>query len=564
MTTERDATGLRDVVTPHRRREQFRRRGLWTDDTLASRVNWHAETRPDALAVVDSAGGRGRNFRDLARDGAVVADLLKDRGVRAGDVVSMQLPNRYEAVVSAVAIQSLGAVINPLLPNYRAKELAHVFKAARPRVIITPDVYRGWNFVAMIDEVVATSGLRPQHLLADRDLSPVIEATDGGDRRLAQTPSEVSELIFTSGTEAIPKAVIHGEANTNLAARTIFADLGADRTEVVWMPSPVGHSTGFNYGIRVAAYHGSTLVLQDIWQPRTAIDLIQTYGCNYTLAATTFLRDLVEECERSGVRLPSLVHFGCGGAPVAPELVERADAVGICVLRLYGSTEVLCATWNRPADPPHLRTHTDGRPLSHTEVDVRDERGSSAPIGEPGELYIRSAQASVGFYDDETRTAATYQPDGWIRSGDLAVLDGHGHITIVGRKKEIIIRGGVNITPREIEDMLATLPEIDRAAVIGLPDDRLGERACACVVFRPGQHLELPAIASRLASLGLATYKLPERLHVADSLPMTASGKVQKPELVRLVLEATLLAPTMRSASRTPPIRRRRANDRSI
>jgi acyl-CoA synthetase (AMP-forming)/AMP-acid ligase II len=396
----------------------------------------------------------------------------------------------------------------------------------------------------MFADVVAQSGIRPAHFVdaplgegGDESLRSIIAASVRTTTSLAEPRSSISEIIFTSGTEAVPKAIMHTEANTNLAARTVFEDLGAGPDHVVWMPSPVGHSTGFNYGIRVALYHGCTLVLQDIWNAAEAVALVKTYGCNYTLAATTFLRDLVGECERTGVQLPQLVHFGCGGAPVAPQLVARASEVGIGVLRLYGSTEVLCATWNRPGDSLESRMQTDGRALSHTEIEIRDEQGRILEPSSPGELYVRSAQASVGLFGDEERTAATYLPDCWIRTGDLGVIGPDGHLTIVGRKKEIIIRGGVNIAPREIEDMLAGFAEIDRAVVIGVADERLGERGCACVVLRPGAHLEFSDMVDRLKLAGLATYKLPERLEIMAQLPTTPSGKVQKHELVRLVRE---------------------------
>ncbi|MDT4927025.1 MAG: acyl-CoA synthetase [Pseudonocardiales bacterium] len=534
---------LGDVVTSAQRREAYRAQGLWTEDTLAARVNLHARTSPTAVAVVDERGARCHTYLELQRDSAAVAQRLRETGVLPGDVVCLQLPNRYEAVVCAVAINSLGAVINPLLPNYRAKELLHVFRTAQPRAIITPQSYRGCDYPAMVAEVRAQSGVEPIHVVdgpvdpmgAAVSLVEILGRAAADPMLLSETPSAVSELIFTSGTEATPKAIMHTEANTNLAARTVFVDLGASGADVVWMPSPVGHSTGFNYGIRVAIYHGCTLVLQDLWDAAEAVRLVQQFNCSYTLAATTFLRDLVEECERTGARLDQLAHFGCGGAPVAPELVARAQQVGIGVLRLYGSTEVLCATWNRPGDPLAVRMHTDGRPLSHTEIEIRGEAGDAVSVGTPGELYVRSAQASVGFYGDEARTAATYLPDGWIRTGDLGVLDAQGHLAIVGRKKEIIIRGGVNIAPREIEDMLATFPEIERAVVVGMPDERLGERGCACVVLRPGQRLELTELVGRLTGAGLATYKLPERLEIVERLPMTASGKVQKHELVRRI-----------------------------
>jgi non-ribosomal peptide synthetase component E (peptide arylation enzyme) len=294
------------------------------------------------------------------------------------------------------------------------------------------------------------------------------------------------------------------------------------------MPSPVGHSTGFNYGLRMALYHGLRLVLQDQWDPGRAAELILREACSYTLAATTFLKDPVDQ----GVALPSMRLFGCGGASVPAPLVDRASDLGIGVLRLYGSTEVLVATWNRAADPAPARRNTDGRPMSAVSIEVRDDTGRVCPAGVVGEIFTRGPNTCVGFFRDEERTGRTFD-HGWVQSGDLAVMDSDGWLTVASRKKEIIIRGGVNITPREVEDLLVGFPEVDRAAVVGLPDERLGERACACVVLVPGSMLDLPTVVSRLRDLGLAAYKLPERLEVVPALPMTASGKVQKHEIVR-------------------------------
>jgi acyl-CoA synthetase (AMP-forming)/AMP-acid ligase II len=300
------------------------------------------------------------------------------------------------------------------------------------------------------------------------------------------------------------------------------------------MPSPIGHSTGFNYGLRFALFHGLKLVLQDGWDARDAERLISAEGCSYTLAATTFLQDLVENLEASGKQLPFRC-FGCGGAPVPPELVERAQRVGIQVLRLYGSTEVLVASWNRPAAPLQKRKLSDGQPLSQVEMEIRGADGSIAARGEPGEIYVRGPNTSVGFFNDSERTAKTYDAAGWVRSGDMAIMDDEGFISIVGRQKEIIIRGGLNIAPREIEDVLLSFPEVERAAVLPLADERLGERCCAVVVFRAQQQFDFKQMLERLERTGMAKYKWPERLVAISAMPTTASGKIQKHRIVDLL-----------------------------
>jgi acyl-CoA synthetase (AMP-forming)/AMP-acid ligase II len=540
----RQPAAFRDVVTSPARRETYEAAGLWDGTTLAGHVAHHAATTPGALAVVDAVGRH--DYAALAADAAAVATAMRDRGVEAGSVVSVQLPNRYETVVAAVAAQSLGAVINPLLPNYRLHELVNVFRTASPRLILTPGVYRGFDHRLLVGEVVAAAGAdEPVHVVVGDAPGPSAVAFEsllggGADALGTGVAADVSELIFTSGTEARPKAIMHTELNTNFSVRVAYDDLAVGRDDVVWMPSPLGHSTGFNYGLRFALYHGLPLVLQDRWNGEEAADLVARERCSYTLAATTFLQDLVEVAQRRGDTLDSLRLFGCGGAPVPPRLVGAAGERGIQVLRLYGSTEVLVATWNRPSSAESQRRETDGRPMSHVEIEIRDDDDRTAPAGSPGELLVRGPNTCVGYFDDPERTAATFLPDGWVRSGDVLTRDGDDHVTVVARKKEIIIRGGLNIAPREIEDLLTAFPEVERAAVIGLPDERLGERMCACVVLRDGATLDFEAMVSRLRGAGLATYKLPERLEVLPALPATASGKIQKHELVRRLAVPTI------------------------
>jgi acyl-CoA synthetase (AMP-forming)/AMP-acid ligase II len=461
--------------------------------------------------------------------------------VNPGDVVSVQLPNWYETVVVAVAVQAIGAVINPLLPNYRRRELTHVFTTARPRAVFTPAEYRGFDHRTLVAEVAAETGVAPEHVVlgpGGESLDQLLMVRPSGLEAVAPA-SAVSELIFTSGTESTPKAIMHTEQTTNFSVRVARRDLGVGAADVVWMPSPVGHSTGFNYGLRFALYHGLPLVLQDRWDPAVAVDLVAAEHATYTLAATTFLQDLVEESVRRGTRLESLRCFGCGGAPVPPALVAAADAQGIRVLRLYGSTEVLVATWNRPEASLEARMETDGTPMSEVEVEVRDDDGRRCAPGETGEIFVRGPNTCVGFFADPERTDATFDADGWVRSGDLAIAGEHGALTVAGRKKEIIIRGGINIAPREIEELILAWPEVERAAVVGVPDERLGERSCACVVLRAGASLTFEQMVDRLRTTGLATYKLPEQLEILDGLPTTASGKVQKFEIVRSLVSAT-------------------------
>ena len=548
---------LVDLVTSTRRRSDYVARGLWNEITLPEKVAEHAAARPDAVAVIDAAGEH--TFADLATDSARLAAAMAGRGVVSGAVVSIQLPNRYEAVVAAVAALSLGAVVNPLLPNYRLHELAHVFATVRPAMLFTPGTYRGFDHRALVAELLSTdadAGRACVHVVVGADEVDDVERDvvrdglstisygvlhDEGPESVQLgrgSAAAVSEVIFTSGTEARPKAIMHTEQTANFSVRVAYADLGIGPADVVWMPSPIGHSTGFNYGVRFALYHGLPLVLQDQWNGDVAAALVAQHGCSYTLAATTFLQDLIAAATRAGTSLQSLRCFGCGGAPVPARLVDAAADHGVRVLRLYGSTEVLVGSWNRPNSSLDHRRHSDGVAMTDVEMTVRDDDGNDVALGAEGELWTRGPNTCVGFFADPERTAATFDGEGWVRSGDLVVMDADGYVTVVGRKKEIIIRGGINIAPREIEDIIVGFAEVQRAAVVGLPDERLGETMCACVVLEPDTDLDLETTTSRLRAAGLATYKLPQRLEVLATLPTTASGKIQKHEIVR-----TLTAP---------------------
>ncbi len=522
-----------DIVTTPDRRRVYESAGLWNGETLAGQVAAHAAHAPKRLAVIDMCGQREVTYGELDRDANRMANRLASLGVKAGDVVSVQLPNWYETVVVQVAILKLGAVLNPMLPIYRAKELRHMVTVGGVEVIVTPGVYRSFDHAAMVEEVRATVPSLSRHVtIEDPEEDP--EAFRRSLEQWPDTPpahvldaAAVSELMFTSGTEAQPKAIMHTEQTTSFSARAAAAALGLGGRDVVWMPSPIGHSTGLNYGVRIALHHGLPLVLQDRWSAEVAAQLIERHRVSYTVAATTFLADLVAYAERAGVDATSLRLFGSGGAAVPPKLVVAAERLGMIVLRLYGSTESLVATWNRPDSSEEKRVETDGLALAHVEVEVRREDGVPL-VGEPGEIYVRGPATAVGLFADPERTAAAFDGDGWLRQGDLGVLDTDGYLTIVGRVKEIIIRGGLNIAPREIEELVIQHPAVQEVAVVGLPHPRLGEQACACVVLRDGASLTLEQLVAYLREQGLSTFKLPERLALLDALPRTSTGKVQK------------------------------------
>ncbi|MDT2003859.1 AMP-binding protein [Rhodococcus opacus] len=526
---------LTDVVTTADRQNFYLSSGAWDDQTLVEAVSRWAVERGDTVAVIDDVESAGHTYAQLARHANSVAARLREMGVGPGDVVTVQMPNWYETVVVDVAVHLLGAVLNPVLPIYRAHELSNIVRTAGSRVIVSPSVYRRFDHRAMIADICAANPGTAQLVVERGDADTVFAHWPALENPPDPDASAVCELIFSSGTESAPKAIMHTEQTICAGTRMLTSGIGLSEADGVWMPSPIGHSTGLNYGVRVALLNGLTLTLQDRWDPTDAVRLIERAKPTYTVAATTFLTDLLDAGESMGADLTSLRMFSCGGAPVPSAVVGRADEAGITVLRIYGSTEVLGATWNRPDSPLEKRVETEGVPLDGVEIEVRDDDGKVL-IGVPGELFVRSPSCCVGFFSDEERTRAAFSVDGWVSSGDIGVIDSDGYFTMVGRKKEIIIRGGLNITPREVEDLIAGMAHIREAVVVGIPDERLGEIGCACIVAEEGHEVTLTDVVSYLRDLGLAPFKLPERVLLMDALPRTPTGKVQKFQLVERVL----------------------------
>ena len=529
---------LADQIAP--RRTWFVEQGFWTGERLGSRVAEHASTKPDAEAVVDRKGTRRISFAELDQLSNRFANWLVASGISPGDLIAVQLPNCIEAVVIAIGANKAGVAVAPMLTVYRANELMHNLGLTEAKALFVPDVYRGFSHSDLASRIASD---------LSHDLLPVvIDVTDNDEQgpnawldRLGEWPdtlcgrtpdaADVSVVLFTSGTEGKPKAVMHTEQTLNSNVRGVWRLFEMGNDETVWMPSPVGHSSGFGYGIRIALLHGATLVLQDRWDPLEAVKIVEQERPTYTLAATVFLTDILEVAQQRASDLSSLRVFGCGGAPVPAEVVTAAADQGIKVLRLYGQSETQVNTLNRPSSPLRKQIDTDGKATEGFAIEIRDDNGAVLPAGVEGELCVTGPGMSVGYYKDPERTRQKFR-DGWAHTADVAIMDEDGYVTIIGRQSDIIIRGGLNIAPREIEETIEQLEGVSKIVIIGLPHRRLGEYACACVVASETGAPSLKAICAHLKANGYAAYKLPERLEVLDELPATASGKIQRHKLV--------------------------------
>jgi acyl-CoA synthetase (AMP-forming)/AMP-acid ligase II len=531
---------LAEHVIPHR--AEYEANGAWPDERFGSCVAEHCAKTPDAEAVVDRKGLRRITFAELDRLSNQFANWLVDNDIEQGDVISVQLPNSLEATVIAVGANKAGVIINPMMTVYRGKEIRHILKKTQARAIFIPGVYRGFDHPELMSELqqeLEHNFKVVQIDIPDDDASGLTDWIDSlqnwSDKPCGRTPSasDVSVILFTSGTEAAPKAVMHTDQTLNSNYRSIWQSFEMGENEIIWTPSPVGHSSGFNYGIRFALLHGAKVVLQDRWTPEEAVALVQRESPTFTLAATIFLTDLLKVAESRPVNMSSLRIFACGGAPIPAAVVNAAADQGISVLRLYGQTECMIATSNFPSSPLQKRIDTDGGALQGYRIEIRDDDGNVLPPNTEGELCVIGPGMSIGYYDSPEQTLTKFK-DGWVRTADVAIMDDDGYVTIVGRKSEIIIRGGMNITPREVEEAIEPISGVAAVTVIGLPHERLGEYCCACVIAEPGSKPELEQICSELKKFGVATYKLPERLEIVDSFPTTASGKIQRHKLVEM------------------------------
>ena len=505
--------------------------GHWGSEPLGECFVRTCAARADAVALID--GERRLTFAGWDRLSAAAARGLLDLGVRMGDVVAYQLPNWWEAAVLFLAAARIGAVVNPVLPMFRERELGFILRQSGARVLAIPGAFRGCDYPALVDAVrgqapnlravlvtraVAPLGTRPfAELLAADPLAPSAVDADA-----------LLMLMYTSGTTADPKGVLHTH-NTLLAEvrslERMHALTPADRT---LMPSPLTHISGVIHAILTPAVLGTSAVLMERWDADAGLALIAAEGVTYMVGAPTFLQDLSDRAPSGGT---SLRLFSCGGAAVSAALIRRARAALGCVAkRVYGSTEFPTITTTDAADAESMGIESEGRVIAPGELRIVDETGRPLAPGAEGEVQARGPECCVG-YADAALNADAFTADGWFRTGDLGVLDAAGYLRITGRLKEIVIRKGEKFSLAEIEAAIARHPAVAEAAVVAVPDPRSGERACAVVTLRPGGALTLAELSAFLLAAGLARQKLPEQLEIVDALPRTDSGKVHRAAL---------------------------------
>ena len=518
------------------RRAAYRQQGLWGDASLADYWQQTARAMPDKIAVVDNHGA-SYTYSALDHAASCLANWMLAKGIESGDRIAFQLPGWCEFTVIYLACLKIGAVSVPLLPSWREAELVWVLNKCQAKMFFAPTLFKQTrpvdlilplqNQLPQLQQIVgvdklapATSSLSLSQILADN--TPLTTAiTTHGD--------ELAAVLFTSGTEGLPKGVMLTHNNILASERAYCARLNLTWQDVFMMPAPLGHATGFLHGVTAPFLIGARSVLLDIFTPDACLALLEQQRCTCMLGATPFVYDLLNLLEKQPADLSALRFFLCGGTTIPKKVARECQQRGIKLLSVYGSTESSPHAVVNLDDPLSRFMHTDGYAAAGVEIKVVDDARKTLPPGCEGEEASRGPNVFMGYFDEPELTARALDEEGWYYSGDLCCMDEAGYIKITGRKKDIIVRGGENISSREVEDILLQHPKIHDACVVAMPDERLGERSCAYVVLKAPHHsLSLEEVVAFFSRKRVAKYKYPEHIVVIEKLPRTASGKIQK------------------------------------
>ncbi len=522
---------------------QYTASGAWPNRLLTDFLDDAVKATPDKTAIIDSRGAI--TYQALAREAERCAHALLTLGLRSGDGVAIQLPNWKEFLILHLAATRIGVVSSLITPTSRDRELAHMLNLSDARAMVIPDTFRGHDYRAMVKRVRAQTPLL-KHVIVVGETANAEETRWDAFLNAARTgmaldtlkphANDVTEIVFTSGATGEPKGVMH-TSNTIVAPQlALAASLQLKRDDVIHIASTIAHQTGFLNGVRLPIQLGATVVLQDVWSPEQMVAWIAEHRITVSSGSATFLLDLLRAKNLSDCDLSSFRIFRCGGGPIPrPLLKEARDKLPHTSIHCgWGQTENAVVTLTRIGAPDEKLLNTDGCAQPGMEVRVVHQHNAPLPPGTEGRLQCRGPFMFVGYIKQAAMTGENFDGE-WFDTGDLATLDAEGFVRITGRMKDIIIRGGENIPVKYVEDILYEDPRVQDVAIVSMPDPRLGERACAFVICRDGQSIDMKAMQDFLAARGVAKVYWPERLEIVRELPRTANGKIRKADLrVRL------------------------------
>ena len=532
---------------------------LWQPLSFYALIADRAKTHSDRRFCSDST--TSYTYRTYHEHVLRVAVGLKRQGVQRGDRVAVQLPNWTEFPIVAGALSRIGAIIVPIMPIYRGDEVGYILRHSGAAGAITCGEFRGFDHSSMFADLrsdttavgflavargTGTQAVSFADLIAAGDLSDLEE--EAGE---ASGPDDGFLIVYTSGTTSRPKGCYHSFNTVHASARTMADELGYTQEDVQFGPSPITHSTGLITSVVLPLLVGAQTHFMEAWDPADGLRRIEEYGCTAAVTATSFLQMLLSTYDPQKHDPSSLRIWVCAGSPIPGAVVEHAqESLPNCrTLSLYGRSENFVTTMCTLADRPDRAITSDGSPMKGAAVKIIDSDGNEVARGHDGDIAYRGPSHMIEYYSNPEETQALFTADGFSRSGDLGRMDADGYVRVTGRIKDIIIRGGMNISAREIEEHLIRHPAIEHAAVVGMPDERLGEKVCVYVILAAGvESLTLADITEYLKSHDVATQKLPERLEITGVFPITATGKVQKH-----VLRAEVAEKLKRSAAPTSP-----------
>jgi acyl-CoA synthetase (AMP-forming)/AMP-acid ligase II len=523
---------------------RYRREGFWDDQTLGSLL---ADGLRDASHELFTVRSDRNPYRGTLGEVDVlarkVATGMRARGVQPGDAIAFQLPNWLEAAATFYAVAYLGAVVVPIVHFYGPKEVSYILTRTRVKALVTADHFGAQDFLANLDAmrpdlpdlewvaVVSDDGGRGliafDDLVADEPLDAIVQVD----------PMSPALVAYTSGTTSDPKGVVHAHCTIGAEIRQlggIQPDAVLEEVDVPKLPppitgAPVGHGIGMIAALLMPVARRMPVHLIDVWDPGRVLAAMLEEGCSAGAGSTFFLTSLLDHPDYDPARHAALMPvIGLGGSAVPAAVGERAEQLGTITYRSFGSTEHPSITGCSAVSPRAERLNTDGVPLPGVELRLVDDDGNDVEQGEPGEIWSRGPDLFIG-YTDPALTAASFAPGGWFMTGDIGVLDAEGYLAITDRKKDIIIRGGENVSAAEVEDILVRMPDVAEVAVVAAPDDRLGEIGCAHFrMLRGTPAPSLDDVRAALDAAGLAKQKWPELIREVPEFPRTPSGKIQK------------------------------------
>ncbi|HMN43635.1 MAG TPA: AMP-binding protein [Povalibacter sp.] len=509
-------------------------RGLWIRRTIADSLREAAQHTPERIVLVD--GDVHMNCRTLYAQANTMAQAMLSR-TPAGSVVSFLLPNWHEAAVIYMASTLAGMIVNPILPSMRDRELQFILEDANTRLVFVPAIFRRQDYTAMLSRVCAQLASPPEVVVLRGDdtrghtpYESLLQPLDPARELPALNPDAVRMIMYTSGTTGRSKGVLHTHNTLHALISQIREHWLVEPGDKFLVPSPISHIGGSIYAFETPLLGGTTAVLMETWNADEAVKLIDAEKCTHMAGATPFLQQILAAARAAGTRLPSLKLFVCGGASVPPALIR--DAAGYfdraVVTRVYGSTEVPITTVGATRrDEARYGADTDGR-TGLADIKLVDHNNAAA-AGE-GEICARGPQMLVGYLHPEDDIPA-FDAEGYFRTGDLARRVDEHYVVVTGRAKDIIIRNGENISPKEVEDILVGHPHIAEIAIVGVPDPRTGERACAVIVPKQHPGPDVASLGAFLDEHRVAKFKIPEQVVLVESLPKNDAGKVLKHQL---------------------------------